>query len=141
MRNMFEKSVPASMEYMDAVLEEMEQYLAERRCPPEIATKLEIALEEIFTNVASYAYHEEAGEFQLSCMLEQGSGELKIQFKDSGIPFNPLEKPEPDLKVSFDKRPIGGLGIYMVKMFADEAEYEYKDGCNILTIKKNIRPE
>lgn len=138
---MLEKSVPASMEYMDVVLEAMEQYLKERRCPPEIATKLEIALEEIFTNVASYAYHGEPGEFHLSCMLEQGSGQLEMQFKDYGIPFNPLEKPEPDMGVPFEKRPIGGLGIYMVRVFADEAEYEYRDGCNILTIKKNIRPE
>lgn len=125
---------------MDGVIEAMEQYLTEHECPPEAAAKLEIVLEEIFTNVSTYAYHEESGGIHLSCVLEPGTGVLQMQFKDYGVPFNPLERQEPDLDIPFENRPIGGLGIYMVKQFVDEAEYEYRDGCNILTLKKNIHP-
>lgn len=138
---MFERTVPASLDYMDGLIEEVDGYLKAGHCPPEIMTKLEISLEEIFTNIASYAYEKKTGELFLSCCLEQGTGEFMMQFKDWGLPFNPLAKPDPDLSVSLEERPIGGLGIYMVKKFADEVEYEYRDGCNIFTIKKKIHHE
>lgn len=123
---------------MDGVIEEMDDYLEHEKCGEELKVKLEIALEEIFTNISSYAYPTGSGEFCLSCSLEQGDGTLALQFKDWGIPFNPLERREPDVGKSIEERPIGGLGIYMVKKFVDEAHYEYIDGCNVLTLKKKI---
>lgn len=123
---------------MDSLIDELDQYLKTEQCPQKILTELEISLEEIFTNIASYAYEKEDGELWLSCRLEQGSGEFTMQFKDWGKPFNPVEKRDPDFTIPFDERPIGGLGIHMVRNFADEVGYEYRDGCNILTIKKKI---
>lgn len=131
-------SVPAKMEYMEPLLDKVRKYLAARKCPAEVMMKLEIALEELFTNIADYAYHQDGGEIGLDCSMEKGSGFLKLQVKDHGISFNPLEKKEPDFFIPFEERPVGGLGIYMVKQFVDEIEYEYKDGCNLLTLKKNI---
>lgn len=137
-RKILLRTVPASQDYMDGLIEELDRYLREGECPPEVMTELEISLEEIFTNIASYAYEKEGGELSLGCCLEQGSGEFTMQFKDWGIPFDPVKKRDPDLTIPFDERPIGGLGIYMVKKFADEVEYEYRDGCNILTVRKKI---
>lgn len=135
-KNVLERTVPARIECMDPLIDELDQYLKAGKCPQEVMTELEISLEEIFTNVASYAYEKGDGELSLSCRLEQGSGEFIMQFKDWGKPFNPVEKREPDFTVPFDERPIGGLGIHMVKNFADEVGYEYRDGCNVLTIRK-----
>lgn len=137
-RKILEKTVPARLDYMDPLIDELDQYLKTEQCPQKILTELEISLEEIFTNIASYAYEKEDGELWLSCRLEQGSGEFTMQFKDWGKPFNPVEKRDPDFTIPFDERPIGGLGIHMVRNFADEVGYEYRDGCNILTIKKKI---
>lgn len=139
-RKMLERTVPARLDYMDDMIEALDEYLKAENCPQKILTELEISLEEIFTNIASYAYEKEDGELSLCCRLEQGGGEFTMQFKDWGNPFNPVEKRDPDFTVPFDERPIGGLGIYMVKNFADEVGYEYRDGCNILTVRKKIHP-
>ena len=72
--------------------------------------------------------------------MDQGSGILTLQFRDRGKPFNPLAKANPDLKLPLESRPVGGLGIYMVKQFVDEVDYAYRDGFNILTLRKNIDP-
>lgn len=137
-RDVLEQTVPARMEYLDILLKEADRYLARHLERPEEITKLEIALEEIFTNVVNYAYGKEEGELNLSCLLDQGEGSLVLRLKDRGVPFNPLGRKEPDLTLPLEQRPVGGLGIFMVKKFVDQAEYEYRDGCNILTLKKKI---
>lgn len=136
----FERTVPARMEYLDSLIGDMDRFLAEKGCGPDEAAKLEIALEEIFTNVSSYAYDRDEGEFSLACSIERGTGNLMLRFKDRGKPFNPVERGDPDLSLPFEERPVGGLGIYMVKKFVDEVSYEYMDGFNILTLKKQIHP-
>ncbi len=138
-KNALEKTVPARMQYMESLIREVERYLADCGYGG-MPAKLEIALEEIFTNVASYAYEKEGGELRLNCFVDQGSGILTLQFRDRGKPFNPLAKANPDLKLPLESRPVGGLGIYMVKQFVDEVDYAYKDGFNILTLRKNIDP-
>lgn len=94
-----------------------------------------VAAEEIFTNIVQYAYKspacEEAG-VEITCTFRQDR--LIITFSDHGIPFNPLERPEPDISLEAGERPVGGLGIYLVKRSVDEVHYEYIDGKNILTI-------
>lgn len=135
-----EKTVPARMEYMDSLIGEVDRFLADQGCDGNLSSKLEIALEEIFTNVASYAYEKEGGELSLNCFVERGTGCLVLQFRDRGKPFNPMDRPDPDLELPLEQRPVGGLGIYMVKQFVDEVEYEYQDGFNILTLKKDIHP-
>ena len=102
------------------------------------ALHLEIALEELFTNIASYAYGGELGPVRVYCGLE--GRELVLEVEDKGISFNPLDREAPDLQLPLEERPVGGLGIYMVRQFADSVEYQYRDGCNILRLKKCIRP-
>lgn len=130
--------MPAGMEYMDGVLEALHGYLEEVNCPKDAALYLEIALEELFTNIASYAYEGEPGQVRIYCGLE--GEELVLEVEDRGISFNPLERQAPDLQLPIEERPVGGLGIYMVRQFVDSAKYQYRDGCNILRLKKRIRP-
>ncbi|MCC8027673.1 MAG: ATP-binding protein [Clostridium sp.] len=135
---MLDKSVPARMEYMDGVLEAFRGYLEELDCPEEIALRLEIALEELFTNIASYAYEREPGQVRLSCRLNPDGKELEMEVEDRGAAFNPLDRAGPDFDLPIGERPVGGLGIYMVRQFVDKMEYEYRNGCNILRLKKRI---
>ena len=118
--------MPAGMEYMDGVLEALREYLEEVNCPKKTALHLEIALEELFTNIASYAYGGEPGPVRVYCGLE--GGELVLEVEDKGISFNPLDREAPDLQLP------------LVRQFADSVEYQYRDGCNILRLKKCIRP-
>ena len=99
-------------------------------------TQIDLSVEEIFVNIASYAYREEPGKAEVS--VECNNGEITIVFKDNGKPYNPLEKPDPDVTLSAEEREIGGLGIFLVKKNMDDVSYEYKNDQNILTIKKKI---
>jgi len=93
-----------------------------------------IAVEEVFVNIASYAYQpEKEGNVKLSVTVD---GKAVIRFEDSGLPFNPLERNDPDLDVPIMEREVGGLGIHFVKNMMDEVEYGYEGGKNILTISK-----
>ena len=106
-------------------------------CPPILLNKIDLAVEEIFVNIAHYAYNPEVGEVYISAFLD--SDILTVIFKDKGKPFNPIEKKDPDITLSAQERDIGGLGIFLTKKFMDDVEYEYSDGQNILTIKKKLK--
>jgi anti-sigma regulatory factor (Ser/Thr protein kinase) len=95
-----------------------------------------VAAEEIFVNVASYAYTSGIGSVAIEVNFEEKPKAVAIRFIDSGIPYNPLEKEDPDVTLPAEKRGIGGLGVFMVKKSMDEVTYEYKDGKNHLTIRK-----
>lgn len=127
-----EKSnIPVATEFVEALLEGA-------ACPMKPMMQINIALDEILSNIASYAYEGSDGEFCMRVDLEKKPGFAVITFEDSGVPYNPLEKDDPDLTLSAEERAIGGLGIFMVKKTMDEMEYEYSDGKNILTIVKKI---
>ena len=98
--------------------------------------KLEVAVEEIFVNVAHYAYAPATGDVAVGVYVTNDPRSINITFRDSGVPFNPLEKADPDITLKAEDRKIGGLGIYMVRKTMDDMTYEYKDGQNILTMKK-----
>jgi len=101
-----------------------------------VRAEILIAVEEIFVNIASYAYKpDEDGHVDLSVTTD---GKAVIRFEDSGKPFNPLECSAPDLKSPIMERNIGGLGIHFVKNMMDEVEYQYVNGKNILTISKSV---
>ena len=100
--------------------------------------QVSVAVEEIYVNIAHYAYHPEIGEATIRCAVGGDPLQVTIQFLDSGKPFDPLAKPDADITLSAEERQIGGLGILMVKKTMDDVVYEYKDGCNVLTLKKNI---
>ena len=95
-------------------------------------------MEEIFVNIASYAYTPDSGDATIRVEFPEGSGAVKLTFIDSGTPFDPLEREDPDISLSSEERDIGGLGIYMIKKTMDELRYEYADGQNRLTLIKKI---
>ncbi len=130
------KTFTASDEDFPAVNSYVEEWLDEHGCPMKTAMQLTIALEEIFINIAHYAYPHPPGQMDLG--LECDNGTVKMRFVDSGTPFDPLAKPDPDVTLSAEERRIGGLGIFMVKKSMDDVIYEHKDGKNILTLIKNI---
>lgn len=98
--------------------------------------KLRLSVEEVVENIVRYAYESGNGFINVSTSVENGV--LAIQLKDGGKPFNPLTKEDPDVNAKLEDRDIGGLGIFLTKQMMDSVEYEYKDGCNVLTMKKRI---
>lgn len=135
---MKEITVPATLERLDAVQAFVEGELEENGCPMKAVMQISIAVEEIYVNIARYAYHPERGEATVRCCVGGDPLQVTIQFLDCGKPFDPLAKKDADTTLSADEREIGGLGILMVKRSMDAVAYEYKNGCNILTLKKSI---
>ena len=133
---MKELTVLAKTENLEQVLEFVNGLLEEKNSPMNLVFELDIAVEELFVNIAHYAYTPEVGEATIQISFENDS--VIIKFIDSGMPYNPWAKEDPDTTLSIEDREIGGLGIYMVKKSMDDIAYEYKNGQNILTIKKNL---
>ena len=131
-------TVPAATDQLEAVQAFVAEQLSILDCPPEAMIQLQIAVEELFVNIAHYAYHPENGVAVVGCDLDKDNPSITIQFRDWGTPFNPLAKQDADITLSADERDIGGLGIYMVKEYIDEVTYAYEDGQNVLTMKKKL---
>ena len=100
--------------------------------------QIDVAVEEIFVNIASYAYGPETGQAEIRFRSEAETGTAEITFIDRGAPFDPLAKPDPDVTLPAEERQIGGLGIFMVKKSMDDVRYEYREAQNILTIRKKL---
>jgi len=100
--------------------------------------KLRLSIEETVENVVQYAYKDSIGWMEVETDLDEKGLMLTVTLKDAGKPFNPLERPDPDINLPLEEREIGGLGIFLCKQLMDEVAYRYEDGCNILTMKKNI---
>lgn len=133
------RRIPAKIEQWDTVREILETHLEPAKCSEKVKYDIFVSAEEIFTNIASYAYETDGGIVELSCGIrEEEEREFLICFKDWGIPYDPFERPNPDFNIPFEERGIGGLGIYMVKQFMDRMEYRNEDGCNIVTIGKRL---
>ncbi len=119
----------------DFVGEQLEQY----DCPPKAQMQIDIAIDELFSNIAHYAYKPDVGPATVRVEVLEDPLSVVITFIDHGKPYDPLSKEDPDVTLSAEEREIGGLGIYMVKKSMDEIAYEYKDGQNILRIKKQFK--
>ncbi len=135
---MFELTLKAVDDNLDEVLAFVDGHLEEQDCPMRIQMQMDIAVEELFVNVAHYAYAPETGDVTIRFDVPDCDS-VSITFIDSGVPYDPLAKPDPDVTLSAEERQIGGLGIYMVKKSMDDMRYAYEDGQNILTIVKKIR--
>lgn len=135
---MKEITVPASLDELYTVLDFVETQLEAQDCSPKIMVQIAIAVEEIYVNIAKYAYHPKLGEATIRCTVEGEPLLVAVEFLDNGNPFNPLEHIDGDISVSAEERAIGGLGILMVKKSMDLVEYSYQDGNNILTMKKQL---
>ena len=135
-----ELTLDAKTENLERVLDFVGSRLDKTDCSEKLKVQINIAVEELFVNIAHYAYKQlqTIGSATVRVEVEKDPLAVSITFIDSGHPYNPLEKPDPDVTLPAEKRQIGGLGIFMVKKSMDAIEYEYKDGRNILKIKKNL---
>ncbi len=133
---MTEKTFPASDEALPEVMSFVEEKLEEYGCTMKAIMQISVCVEEIFVNIAHYAYGEGIGSMTLS--LSSQDNKVCLVFSDNGVPFDPLAKEDPDITLSAEERPVGGLGIFMVKKVMDEVDYEYRDGRNVFTMKKNV---
>ena len=133
---MNELVIEAKTENLDRVIGFVDEQLEAADCPVKTQMQIDVAVEEIFVNIASYAYVPNTGNATLRVDVHDDPAAVTLIFSDSGIPFDPLAKEDPDVTLSIQERPIGGLGIFMVKKSMDDVSYEYKDGHNVLTIKK-----
>jgi len=128
--------IPAKLEGTDTMMGFVSLLLDVNDCPAKVRKQLRIVMEELFVNVALYAYPSGDGWVELRGSVEDGVA--TFQLIDGGTPFDPLAKEDPDIMLSGEERDIGGLGIFMVKTMVDEVEYVYQDGCNQLTLRRQI---
>ena len=135
---MKEIDITAVVENLQTVLDFVDEQLEEKDCPLKIKMQIDMAVEEIFVNISSYAYDPEVGRTFIRVETTEDPITVKLIFIDNGHPYDPLAKEDPNLKIPLKERKKGGLGIFMVKKTMDDVSYEYKDGQNILTIRKNI---
>lgn len=135
---MTELTVAATIENIETVTEFVDRQLEMHDCPMKAQMQIDIAIDELFSNIARYAYTSGAGDVTVRVEFPDGPLAVIVTFIDSGIPYNPLERADPDTTLSAEEREIGGLGIYMVKKTMDEMTYQHKDGKNILSIRKNL---
>ena len=135
---MNEINVKANIDMLDEVIAFVEGQLEEADCPMKTQMTISVAVEELFVNIAYYAYPPKTGDATIQMEIKGEPRYAEIRFIDSGIPYNPLEKQDPDVTKPAEERPIGGLGIFMVKKSMDEMLYEYTDGKNIVTIRKTL---
>lgn len=129
-------TVDALVENLQEVIDFATAELEARDCPMKVVMQTELVIEEVFVNIANYAYHPEIGAATFCIEFEENPSALLMTFIDGGKPYNPLENEEPDTSLAIEDRDIGGLGIFLVKKNVDEISYEYEDGKNVLRMKK-----
>ena len=129
-------TVDAITENLQNVMTFVDGVLEENRASMKTQMQIDLAVEEIYVNIANDAYGDGIGKAEISA--ECNDGVITITFKDSGVPYNPLEKEDPDISLPTEEREIGGLGIFLTKKNMDSVAYEYKDGFNILSMTKQI---
>lgn len=135
---MQELEIEARIENLEAVQVFVDKQLELYGCPMKAQLQIDIAVEEIFVNISNYAYNPCAGFAVIRVEVFREPLSVVLTFMDHGVPYDPLAKADPDVTLPADVREIGGLGIYMVKQSMDDIQYEYKDGQNILRIRKNL---
>ena len=135
---MKELNIAATVENIDTVTDFVNEQLEALDCPMKAQMQIDIAIDELFGNIAHYAYNPEVGDATVRVEVIESPMAVVITFIDKGVPYDPLAKADPDTTLSAEERAIGGLGIFMVKKTMDDIIYEYKDGQNILKIKKYL---
>ena len=135
---MKELTIEAVPENVDAVIDFINEQLDEYGCGMKEKMAIDVAADELFTNIASYAYNPDKGNATVRVEVFEDPLAVEITFIDNGVPYDPLAKADPDTTLSVEERQIGGLGIFIVKKSMDAVNYEYKEGRNILTIRKKI---
>ncbi len=135
---MKELKIEAAVERLDEVLAFIDAELEARDCPMKAQMQIDVAAEEMFVNIASYAYAPGHGEALIQIETDPDTRVFSVTLIDSGIPYDPLKKADPDVTLSAEERGIGGLGIYMVKKSMDAVSYRRENGQNIFRMEKKI---
>ena len=128
--------LPATDENLAKATEFVRERLKNRNVSEKFIKQVELYVEEVFVNIAHYAYAPDIGDAEIFC--DVSADKITVIFTDEGKRYDPLEKPDPDITLSAEERDIGGLGIFMTKKLTDDIRYEYKDGKNILITEKNF---
>ena len=131
-------TVPARLEQLESVQDFISQELEQCGCDMHVQMQIEMAVEEIFVNIAHYAYPENTGKLLLGIDYDDCEKTFTFRFRDQGIPFNPLDKPDPDVTLPAEERKVGGLGIFLMKKNMDGYSYTHENNENILTMWKKI---
>ncbi|MBP0972497.1 MAG: ATP-binding protein [Oscillospiraceae bacterium] len=138
---MKELTIEATPENIDTVIAFVDEQLEEYGCGMREQMAIDVAVDELFANIAQYAYSPDTGYATVRVDVLNDPLSVEVTFIDNGKQYDPLAKEDPDTTLSVEDRPIGGMGILIVKRSMDTVNYEYKDGKNILTIKKNLQSE
>ena len=125
------ESIPAVTDFVDAQLEAID-------CPMKAQMQINVAIDEIFSNISHYAYPGSEGEATVRFEYDPQAKEAKVCFRDHGVPYNSLNKSDPDVTLPAVERAVGGLGIFLVKKLMDRITYEYTDGMNVRCIIKKV---
>ncbi|MBQ3379806.1 MAG: ATP-binding protein [Clostridia bacterium] len=135
---MSEMTVEATVENIETVTDFVNEQLEELNCSMKVQMQIDIAIDELFGNIAMYAYDPETGPATVRVEVEEEPLAVIITFIDNGKPYDPLSAKDPDITLNAEQREAGGLGVFLVKKTMDDVTYEYKNGQNILRIKKKI---
>ncbi|MCR5592962.1 MAG: ATP-binding protein [Saccharofermentans sp.] len=133
-----ELKIPAKVDQLSSVQSFIDGVVEQTGVSMKDSMQISLAVEEIFVNIASYAYQGSDGEAVIKAAIVDDPASIKITFIDSGVPFDPLKKEDPDVTLGVHERDVGGLGIFLTKKTMDDVNYVNQDGKNILTITKNI---
>ena len=136
---MKELNIAATVENIEVVTDFVNEQLEALECPIKAQMQIDIAIDELFGNIAHCAYNPEVGSATVRVEVIDDPLSVVITFIDGGVPYDPLAAADPDTTLSAEDRAIGGLGIFMVKKSMDEITYRYENGSNILSIRKNLR--
>ena len=136
---MKELDIQAKIDNLEQVMAFVDEQLEEAGCSMKAQMQIDIAVEEVFVNIAHYAYNPVIGDVTIRVAIENDPLAVVLTFIDEGQPYDPLAKEDPDVKLAAEDRQIGGLGIFMVKKTMDDVDYEYNQGRNILTLKKGLK--
>ena len=131
-------TLKAELDRIGEVVAFIEEQLEAVDCPMKAQMQIDMAVDELFSNIAHYAYGEGTGEATIGFDFDADTRTASVTFEDSGVPYDPLKKTDPDVSLSAEEREVGGLGIFLVKKTMDAMEYERRDGLNRLTIRKKI---
>ena len=136
---MKELTIAATVENIEKVTDFVNEQLEALDCPMKAQMQIDIAIDELFGNIAHYAYNPDVGDATVRVEVVEDPLSVIITFIDGGVPYDPLTAADPDTSLSAEERSLGGLGIFMVKKSMDEITYRYENGSNILSIRKNLR--
>lgn len=135
---MKEWTFEANIDRISWLTDQVNEELGKLDCPMKAQMQIDVAIDELLANIASYAYDLDAGETTVRFDFDADTRTVSLTFIDSGVPYDPLAKPDPDVTLSVEQREVGGLGIFLVKKTMDDMTYVRRDGRNELTIRKRI---